>query len=300
MKRLIANTVLSMIALAVCLVGPTVSSADEKIKVLIVDGQNNHKAWPNTTKMMQQYLEETGLFSVGVATTAPQGVDPSFSPKFSDYDVVLSNYNGQPWPEKTQAALEKFVGSGGGLVVVHAADNAFPQWKAYNLMIGVGGWGGRNQDSGPAVYVNDDGVEKRDASDGRGGHHGPQSPFQVVTRDASHPITKGLPHAWMHAKDELYDSLRGPATSMTILATAYSAPDNKGTGRHEPMLMTIAYQKGRVFHTALGHAEYSQECVGFITTLQRGTEWVATGKVTQDVPGDFPTATDLKSRPFSK
>jgi type 1 glutamine amidotransferase len=100
---------------------------------------------------------------------------------------------------------------------------------------------------------------------------------------------KGLPSVWLHTRDELYDKLRGPADGMHILATAYSAPDKQGTGRHEPMLMTIDYGKGRVFHTALGHADYSVNCVGFITTFTRGTEWAATGKVTIPVPKEFPT-----------
>ena len=85
---------------------------------------------------------------------------------------------------------------------------------------------------------------------------------------------------------------------MEILATAYSSPDHKGSGRHEPMLMTLSYGKGRVFHTPMGHADYSMECVGFITSLTRGTEWAATGKVSQNIPTDFPTAEKSSKRSF--
>ena len=56
------------------------------------------------------------------------------------------------------------------------------------------------------------------------------------------------------------------------------------------MIFTVSYGKGRVFHTPMGHGKDSQECVGFITTLQRGTQWAATGKVTIPVPRDFPSA----------
>ena len=129
----------------------------------------------------------------------------------------------------------------------------------------------------------------RDAAAGPTGSHGPQHEYQVTVREPDHPITKGLPKVWMHAKDELYDSLRGPAEEMTILATAYSSPEFKGTDRDEPMLMVVRYGKGRVFHTAMGHADYSMRCVGFKTTMQRGSEWAATGKVTIPVPKDFPT-----------
>ena len=95
-----------------------------------------------------------------------------------------------------------------------------------------------------------------------------------------------------------YDRLRGPAEEMQVLATAYSQKDKGGTGRHEPMIMTINYGKGRVFHTPMGHADYSQECVGFIAAFTRGAEWAATGKVTLPLPKDFPSADKVSQRKF--
>jgi type 1 glutamine amidotransferase len=83
---------------------------------------------------------------------------------------------------------------------------------------------------------------------------------------------------------------------MTVLATAYSDPANKGTGRDEPMLMVLSFGKGRVFHTTMGHDIPALACVGFITTFQRGAEWAATGKVTQKIPANFPTADSVSTR----
>jgi len=267
----------------------------EPMKALIIDGQNNHD-WKTTTPYLKKYLEETGLFTVDVATSPAKGENMSgFKPNFSAYKVIVSNYNGEPWSQETQDAFEKYMRSGGGFVSVHAANNAFPEWKEYNQMIGLGGWGDRNEKSGPYVrFV--DGKIMRDLSPGVGGSHGAQHAFLVEIRDPSHPITAGLPVKWMHAKDELYDRLRGPAENLHVLATAYSDPATRGAGFHEPMLMTISYGKGRVFHTTLGHALEAIQCVGFITTLQRGAEWAATGKVTQKVPSDFPTADKTSSR----
>ena len=105
-----------------------------------------------------------------------------------------------------------------------------------------------------------------------------------------------MPPRWMHTKDELYDRLRGPAKNMIVLATAFSDASTRGTGRDEPILWTVDYGDGRVFHTVLGHADYSMRCVGFITSLVRGAEWAATGKVTLPVPDDFPSSDAVSSR----
>jgi hypothetical protein len=75
----------------------------------------------------------------------------------------------------------------------------------------------------------------------------------------------------MHVGDELYAGLRGPGENMTVLSTVYSDPANHGTGHDEPILMVIAYGKGRVFHTVMGHDLPALSCAGFITTYQRGT-----------------------------
>jgi hypothetical protein len=107
---------------------------------------------------------------------------------------------------------------------------------------------------------------------------------------------KGLPRVWMHDSDELYATLRGPGQNMTVLATAYSDPKNKGTGHDEPSLIVLKYGKGRIFHTTMGHDVVALSCVGFMTTLQRGTEWAATGRVTQKVPKDFPQAESASFR----
>ena len=259
-----------LLVMAFLTLSVSAANATDTIKALIVDGQNNHGIWPKTTQMMKRYLEESGKFSVDVATTAKSGTDPDFQPSFDEYDVVISNYNGAAWPDKTKEAFVDYISKGGGFVVIHAANNAFGDWKEYNEIIGLGGWGGRNEKSGPYVYFNDDGKLIRDESAGKGGHHGPQHPFAIIVRDPEHPITSGMPQMWMHERDELYDFLRGPANNMNVLATAFAAKDKGGSGRHEPMILTLEYGKGRVFHTPMGHADYSQACVGFITTFLRG------------------------------
>ena len=298
------------------------AEGEQKLKALIIDGQNNHTAWPKSTMMMRDYLIDTGMFTVDIERTKyiwngdltdefplddgqtyekvkKPKTDPDFAPEFSDYDVVISNfgYKAAAWPDATNKAFEEYMKNGGGFVSIHAADNSFPNWKEYNRMIGIGGWGGReNRDN--YLYTDENGKVIIDDSDGPGGGHGPRNEFPVVIRNTTHPITEGLPAEFMHAKDELYQTLRGPAENVTILATAHANHKKKGSGRHEPMLMAIDYDKGRVFHSTLGHEDYSFECVGFQTTFLRGTEWAATGKVTIPIPDDFPTADKSSIRKY--
>ena len=322
------KTLLAIAAAAAFAASAAAESAP--IKTLVIDGQNNH-GWRATTPVIKQILEETKLFKVDVATAPdapkappkPKDKEPTdeqkakyeravaeykaaraayetamaqFKPKFSDYGLVVSNYNGERWPAETEAAFAEFVKAGGGFVAVHAANNSFPDWPEYNAMIGVGGWGGRNEKSGPYIRFKE-GHFVRDESKGSGGSHGRQHPFLVEIRTKDHPIVAGLPEKWLHAQDELYDRLRGPAKNLTVLATAYADPKTGGSGEHEPQLLVIEYGKGRVFHTTLGHSVEAMKCVGFQATLTRGGEWAATGKVTQKAPADFPTAEKVSARP---
>jgi type 1 glutamine amidotransferase len=274
------------------------SAATPPIPVLLVDGQSGgpYHVWQLTSAVLEKELDETGLFHVTVATAPQSGGDFSnFKPNFTAYRAIVWNYDAPDWPSDLRTQLEEYVKNGGGLVIVHGADNAFPDWPAYNLMTGIGGWRDRSEKSGPYWYFQD-GKLISDPSSGPAGSHGARLPFQVVSRDSEHPIMRGLPSAWMHAGDELYATLRGPGENMTVLATAHSDPANKGTGRDEPMLMVLKFGKGRVFHTTMGHDVAALSCVGFMTTYQRGTEWAATGKVTQKVPVSFPSANTVSFR----
>ena len=274
---------------------------NEPLKTLVVSGQNNHE-WKVSHVAIKQILENSGLFSVDVALTPGKGEDMSaFKPDFSAYKLVVLDYNGDRWPAETDQAFLDFVKKGGGVVVYHAADNAFREWKEFNKMIGYGGWENRDETDGPYIYLKN-GKLVYDTSAGRGGSHGAQHEFVINTFNTKHPITKGLPARWRHAKDELYDRMRGPGIVKDVLGWAYSDPETGGSGRDEMTMFTVNYGKARIFHTTMGHAGSSldnniaMQCTGFQVTLLRGAEWAATGKVTQPIPADFPTETTVSLR----
>lgn len=269
-------------------------SARKPIKTLLITGQNNHN-WPVSHVVLKQILENSGYFKVDFAISPEKGKDMSnFILDFVAYQLVVLDYNGDSWPEETNQRFLQYVQNGGGVVVYHAADNAFAKWKEYNLICALGGWDGRNENSGPYVYWRDGRLVK-DSSAGPSGSHGNQHEYVLNGRDKEHPIMKGLPLKWRHAKDELYDRMRGPGNIQSILYTAYSDKETRGSGREEPLVFTVDYGKARIFHTMLGHAgetvedNIAMQCTGFQVLLLRGAEWAATGKVTQKVPKDFPT-----------
>jgi len=284
-----------------------------KIRAMILTGQSNH-GWQASSVRLREILLDTDLFDVQILSAPAKGGDMrKFSPDFDDAGVVVLDYNGESWSAETRQDFMNFVLKGGGVVLYHAATQLFPTWPQFNEMMGLGAWGGRDESAGPKVRYRD-GKIVLDQSPGKAGDCLDPSEYAVDVRDAAHPITQGMPARWMHGEDEFYSNMRGPARNLTVLATVYADPNREahygtathGTGEHEPAAFTVRFGKGRVFSTVLGHVggrakEDSGpwpaiECVGFQTLISRGAEWAATGKVTQTLPEDFPTASSVSGR----
>ena len=163
-----------LFALGIWTVMAAVALAAPQHKALIVDGQNGHD-WKGTTPPLKTLLEETGLFSVDVATSPPKLKRPEvqdmsgFKPDFAAYDLVVINYQGDSWSEATKKSLVDYVKGGGGLLVFHFACAAFPDWKEYNEMSGLGGWGGLSFVGARGLLVCREVDRGRLRDDGRGG-----------------------------------------------------------------------------------------------------------------------------------
>jgi hypothetical protein len=287
---------------AVCIAaGPTRPAAEPPVRVLIVDGLSNHD-WKLTTALIRGILEPTGLFAVAVSTAPPTRESAEWAtwrPRFSDYDVVIQTYNdlggGAPWPRQVQEAFETFVRNGGGVYVWHGGNNAFPDWPAYNQMLGLG-W--RKKDFGWALSVSDDGrVTRIPAGEGPDTGHGARLDT-LVHRRGDHAIHAGLPRAWMTPDIEVYYYARGPADGVEVLSYGF----DPRTKMNWPLEWTVTYGKGRVYTSTFGHVwagdtqPARMRCAGLQTVVVRALQWLARRPVTAPVPADFPTADRVSVR----
>lgn len=304
MKQLVLTTRRAMgklLLIGIALLTASALSARRPVKTVLITGQNNHN-WEVSHVALKKILENSGRFSVDYALSPSAGEDMSgFILDFTPYELVVLDYNGDAWPEETNRRFLEFVQNGGGVVIYHAADNAFAGWPEYNKICALGGWEGRDENAGPYMYWQD-GKLIKDSSAGVGGSHGQPHAYVLNGRNSTHPVIKGLPKKWRHATDELYDRMRGPGQIADLLYTAYSDKETGGSGREEPLIFTVDYGNARIFHLMLGHAGPTLEdcpamqCTGFQVLLLRGAEWAATGKVTQKVPADFPTEQTVSFR----
>ncbi|MEX2217997.1 MAG: family 16 glycoside hydrolase [Phycisphaerales bacterium] len=239
----------------------------QALRALLITGENNHN-WRYTSRYHKDTLEETRRFVVDIAD------DPAAALADADalqkYAVIVLDYNGKPWGEAAQKNFVQYVDGGKGVVVIHAANNAFKGWAEYEAICGLL-W---RDGAGHGPFHEFDVRYVASAGGGGGGVGG------------LHPIVKGLPGMKSHP-DELYHGLSNPQNvKFEVLAVADSPQEKGGSGREEPMAIVLSYGKGRVFHTPLGHVWEKQDAQKrsiadpqFKLLLARGAQWAATGEV---------------------
>ena len=249
----------TVLLLAACSVSLTASVAAQTapIQTLLVSGANNHD-WRWTSPEIERCLEETGRFDVTITYEPKKDLTAA---RLQAAQLIVLDYNGPRWGEAAEQAFLAAVKAGAGVVVLHAANNAFNGWTEYERLVGLC-WR-------------------------KGTGHGRYHPFDVVVTDPAHPITAGMDDIRMHP-DELYHRLLPtPGAEFRVLMSAFSDPKTGGTGRYEPMATAARYGKGHIFHTPLGHT-WTKNVPSRASWLDpqlrrlvaRGAEWAASGKVT--------------------
>ncbi len=230
-------------------------------RALIITGQHNTHNWEVSHLILNDLLESDG-FDVDIAYSPKKGEDMStFNPRFTDYNVVVMDYNGDMWCEEMKADFVEYVRAAkGGLVLYHAANTIFRDWEEYNKITALGAFGGRGEQT-PGYYTTwkDDELVKYEGS-GVVGHHGKRHDFEIVCRNMDHPaVDKTLPKISMQYNDEIYDQTKGPANIKDVLYTAYSETETGGTGREEVLIFTVDYGDARIYNSMIGHVCDSRE-----------------------------------------
>ncbi|MBK1880326.1 ThuA domain-containing protein [Pelagicoccus mobilis] len=283
-------------------------TSSERIDVLIVDGFGNHD-WRLTTEYLKAILESDGRFAVSVSTCPNRNVDKEawekWNPDFASYPVVIQicndiNDTERSWPNRVEEAFEGYVSAGGGVYMHHSANNAFKDWDAYNLMIGLG-W--RGVDFGVSLIVDDkENVVVIPKGEGEKTSHGKRFDA-LVTRMGDHPIHEGLPKQWIAADLEVYRYARGPAENLEVISYAREPR----TGLNTPIEWVVSFGKGRVYSSTYGHVWKDSDwpagirCRAFQVNLVRALQWLSGEKVETSVPVSFPNVDKASlSKPLSQ
>jgi len=286
-----------------CGASEQISSESIPIKVLIIDGCSNHD-WQRTTLLTRDILQQAKIFDVTVSTAPSATNDPAYAkwhPDFSKFDVVIQNYNnlqgGAPWPPDVREAFEHFVENGGGVFMLHSANNSFVDWDAYNRMIGLG-W--RKKDFGTAIQIGpDERLIRIPPGSGEDTFHQPRQ-NRLIHRMGNDPIHEGMPRTWMTPLIEVYNFTRGSAENLTILSWAED-PVSKARW---PVEWMVTYGKGHVYCSTFAHIwrdeadPVDMRCAGFQTILVRALQWLAQRPVTYPIPPDFPGTQTPVLRPL--
>ena len=148
-------------------------------------------------------------------------------------DEGLPGYCGQP-----RSAIEHLGQTGQGIVVLHHALLAYPEWSVWGEIVGI---------------------ENRELLD-----YEHDETLQINVVDKTHPITQDLSD-WVMV-DETYLMANAGSGSQVLLKT-----------RHEQSMETIAwvhqYKTNRVFCLQSGHDHQTWENTNFMAVLKQGIEW---------------------------
>ncbi|SPE60805.1 exported hypothetical protein [Verrucomicrobia bacterium] len=242
---------LSLLSTLSCALPASAAEEPGKIKVLLVTGDDVEPAhnWREVSQAVRETLVSCGKFDVRVCEDAGVLDSAATLDRYGLVFLQLYNAHTSTLSDGAKENLVRFVKSGKGLAVSHLSSASFKEWEEFHKLCG-------------RYWVM-----------GKSGH-GPRGVFKARVANKDHPITQGL--ADFEADDELYSKLQGDAP-ISVLVEA----DSDWSKKTEPLVFTVEYGKGRVYHETLGHDGKAIRNPAVQKLIQRGCEWAATGKVSQ-------------------
>ena len=190
----------------------------------------------------------------GFTVTDTQDPGVFTSEGLAPYEVLVFITDGENTLNAEQrTAFERYIHRGGGFVGIHSAANMdksdWPWWREL-----MGGGLFSNHPAGNLQFQN----------------------AAVLTEDAAHPATQGLPDPWVR-EDEWYNFEANPRAGgvHVLLKLDESTYQGGQHGDDHPIAWCNEYDGGRTFYTALGHkTEYYAEPL-FRQHLLGGIQWAA-------------------------
>lgn len=161
------------------------------------------------------------------------------NPNQNEYDTIVFYNFHRPVPTEAQAkTILELTERGQGIVILHHAILAFPEWDAFSDMCGI---------------------DERAEFD-----YFPKQTFQVQIADKTHQITEGLSDWEMG--DETY-TMKSAGDDSTILLTT-NHPDSM-----DVLGWSREYGNSRIFCLQSGHDNVTYSNPNFREVLQRGILW---------------------------
>jgi uncharacterized protein len=242
-------------ALALALLSTGTATAQKKVPqgkavLLLGGGQREHHGYRDQAFYLAGALEDTGRHRVTIVEDAAILETPALG----KYDLIIVLADRRD-PEfkftlPQQDALTSYVDRGHGLISIHGADNAAPDWTpSFRKMLG-------------GVFSH---VGLPDSKTRKG-------TYTIKIVDSASPITRGLSD--FELKDELYYNLQMNQPIEPLATTEHD-------GKAWPVAWAIPYGQGRVFHTPLGHRDFGPgkddplRNPNLLKLIIQGADWAA-------------------------
>jgi hypothetical protein len=233
-------------AIGAVIVGPAdrAGAAEaKKLRVLVLTGGHSYD---------KKTFPETFQGQADIDFKIQEGGKPFEDISKWDYDVmVLFNFRNKI-SETSRANFLKLLERGVGLVVMHHAVSAYPNWVEYNNVIGATYSLKKGLVRNGMKFMRP--VWKHDVD------------FNVRIEDKSHPITKGMSDFKIH--DESYKGWAYHPGSHLLLSTDQKLNNHR-------LAWTRFYKKARVFFIQLGHGKQAFQSKEFQKLTAQGIRWTA-------------------------
>jgi len=221
------------------------AQSPDKIRVLVVTGGHGFEKEPffklfkDNADITYQAVEHPNAYVMFKAQAGKQ------------YDVIVTYDFGQQISDTAKADYVARLKEGKGLVVLHHAIAAYPDWPEYWKIIGAHYY---------LAATNINGVEKQRSGWKEGLH------FRIHIADPNHPVMRGLSDFDTH--DEAYKWF-DVAQDCHPLLTTDEAESNK------VIAWAKTYEGARVVYIQSGHDHFAYENPNYQQILRQAIRWAA-------------------------